>query len=59
MKGKVPHPAGDILVEFEKTNSGIKGYVTLPEGLTGQFVQGENVIRLKAGENTISVNPKE
>ncbi len=59
VKGKVPHPTGDILVEFEKTNSGIKGYVSLPAGLTGQFVQGENVIRLKAGENTISVNPKE
>lgn len=56
VKGTVPHPAGDILVEFTKSASGIQGNVTLPYGLTGQFVQGENVIQLKAGENKISVN---
>ena len=59
VKGKVPHPAGDILVEFAKTTSGIQGKVTLPTGLTGQFIQNGNAFLLKPGENRISVNQKE
>ncbi|KAA6341941.1 hypothetical protein EZS27_010275 [termite gut metagenome] len=53
IKGKMPHPKGNILVDFKKTKKGMTGKVSLPEGLPGTFVwQGKN-IPLKPGENTI------
>jgi hypothetical protein len=55
VKGKVPHPAGDILVEIEKTASGIQGKVTLQGGLPGIFVWGGKQISLNSGENIISI----
>jgi len=56
VKGKVPHPAGDILVEIEKTASGIQGKVTLQGGLPGIFVWGGKQISLNSGENIIFYN---
>jgi hypothetical protein len=53
IKGKVPHPAGDILVDLSKTASGIQGKVTLPAGLSGMFVQNGKLIQLNPGESVI------
>ncbi len=52
IKGKVPHPAGDIIVDLERTGTGIKGTVILPRGLKGKFIWG-NETELKSGENLI------
>jgi hypothetical protein len=53
IKGKMPHPKGNILVDLKKTKKGMTGKVSLPEELPGTFVwQGKN-IPLKPGENTI------
>jgi hypothetical protein len=54
VKGKVPHPSGDIIVDLERTGSGIKGKVILPRGLKGTFVWG-NESELKPGENMINL----
>jgi len=56
IKGKIPHPAGDILVELEQTASGIQGKVTLPAGLPGKFVWRGKEIGLGEGENKILIN---
>ena len=55
VKGKVPQPAGDILVELSKTNSGIQGNVTLPVGLTGEFIWKDHIVSLNPGENNILI----
>jgi hypothetical protein len=52
IKGKVPHPAGDIIVDLQKTATGVTGKVVLPEGLNGRFVWGKE-LKLKSGENLI------
>jgi alpha-L-rhamnosidase len=54
IKGKVPHPAGDIIVDLQKTESGITGKVVLPEGLNGRFIWGKE-LKLKPGENLIDL----
>lgn len=55
VKGKIPHPAGFIYVELEKTKNGIKGTVSLPSGLPGQFVWGEKQLVLKPGRNEVNL----
>jgi alpha-L-rhamnosidase len=54
IKGKVPHPAGDIIVDLRKTESGITGKVVLPQELTGRFIWGKE-LKLKPGENLIDL----
>jgi hypothetical protein len=56
IKGKVPHPDGDIIVDLQKTDTGITGKVILPEGLPGRFVWNKNQIQLNSGENKISMH---
>ena len=37
VEGRVPHPRGEIVVRLERTDGGgLRGEVTLPEGLTGR-----------------------
>jgi alpha-L-rhamnosidase len=56
IRGKIPHPAGEIIVNLEKTESGISGKVILPAGLPGRFVWGNRQIILNSGENSISIH---
>ena len=55
IKGKIPHPAGEILIELEKIPLGISGKVTLPVGVSGHFVWEKQHIMLKPGGNIILV----
>lgn len=55
-EGKMPHPAGDIAVRFEKTaTGGLKGTVSLPQGVTGTLRWKGKALALKAGTQTVTV----
>ncbi|MFC5410172.1 family 78 glycoside hydrolase catalytic domain [Larkinella bovis] len=55
-EGTMPHPYGDIAVRFDKTpTGGLKGTVTLPEGLTGTLKWKGKTIVLKDGQQAISL----
>lgn len=54
--GKMPHPLGDIAVQFQKTPSGgLSGTVTLPANLTGTLRWKGKTINLKAGAQPVSL----
>jgi alpha-L-rhamnosidase len=55
VRGMVPHPAGNILVELERTPDGIKGKITLPAGLPGKLVWGNRQVLLSSGANNIFI----
>ncbi|MDW7690671.1 family 78 glycoside hydrolase catalytic domain [Flammeovirgaceae bacterium SG7u.111] len=56
VKGKMPHPLGDILVEFEKGNGdSISGQITLPQGLTGTFKWKGKTMSLKSGKQQVKL----
>ena len=48
IKGQMPHPAGMIIFDLKRSGSeGIKGEITLPEGLTGIFRWKGKTVELK------------
>jgi alpha-L-rhamnosidase len=48
IKGQMPHPAGMIIFDLKRNGpAGIKGEITLPEGLTGTFKWNGKSIDLK------------
>ncbi|WP_460983693.1 alpha-L-rhamnosidase-related protein [Spirosoma fluminis] len=54
--GRMPHPAGEIAVQFQKTpTGGLTGNVTLPANLTGTVRWKGKSIPLKAGKQPISL----
>lgn len=57
IEGKLPHPAGSIIVKLKKTeDKGISGSVYLPGSLQGTFLFNGQSIHLQSGENTIRIN---
>lgn len=58
-EGRVPHPAGDIDVHLTRTAAhGIRASVTLPPGLTGQFVWASQRRPLHAGQQEVAICPQ-
>lgn len=55
IKGVIPHPSGLICVDLEKSGKGIKGMVTLPSSLPGQFFWGKQQLPLKPGRNEVNL----
>lgn len=53
IKGRVPHPAGDIDVELRQEGGELSGAVILPEGLSGVYRHNGREIQLEPGENRI------
>jgi alpha-L-rhamnosidase len=53
VSGAVPHPAGEIAVRFELREGKLAGEVTLPAGVTGEFVWRGIHRELRPGKNTI------
>ncbi len=53
VEGKMVHPAGFIGFELNNQSGVIHGRITLPEGVTGEFVQNGSVTALQPGENVI------
>lgn len=57
IKAKMPHVAGDIIVELKKIkDDGIEGIVVLPKGLSGKFVWNGKEISLDGGKHKIKIN---
>jgi hypothetical protein len=54
VNSQMPHPLGAISVHLERVGTaGVNGEITLPTGLTGEFVWNGKVQPLKAGLNQI------
>ena len=56
VNGQMPHPAGEIAVQFQKTpTGGLTGNVTLPNGLTGTLRWQGKTLPLTGGKQTVSL----
>ncbi|MGB3799487.1 MAG: family 78 glycoside hydrolase catalytic domain [Lewinella sp.] len=53
ISGSIPHPAGVIEVGYDLEAG--EARVTLPVGVTGEFIWGERVIELTGGENLVGL----
>ncbi|MFD2572782.1 alpha-L-rhamnosidase C-terminal domain-containing protein [Spirosoma soli] len=54
--GRMPHPAGEIAVQFQKTSTGgLTGNVTLPANLSGTLRWKGKTLPLKAGKQMVSL----
>jgi hypothetical protein len=54
-EGRVPHPRGDIVVRFTRTEGdGLRGEVTLPEGLTGVLEWRGKEVAIRPGRQQVS-----
>ncbi|WP_162271370.1 alpha-L-rhamnosidase C-terminal domain-containing protein [Luteitalea pratensis] len=55
VEGRVPHPAGTISVTLARTaGGGLRGEVTLPQGLEGVFAWNGKQIAMRPGRQTVS-----
>lgn len=52
-RGTLVHPDGEIVVALEANEVGVKGLVSLPEGVTGTFHQPGKIIALRPGDTQI------
>jgi alpha-L-rhamnosidase len=52
--GSVPHPKGEVAVEWVKENDRLRAEVRLPEGVTGEFEWAGRVTPLHAGRNVLA-----
>ena len=55
VEGKVPHPNGEIIAKLQRAGAGVKAEITLPEGVTGEFVWGGKTVPLTAGAQTVEL----
>lgn len=53
VKAKMPHPAGEIVMNLNASGNGIKGEVQLPPGLDGVFHYKGKTQKLKPGTNRL------
>jgi len=53
--GTIPHPNGNIAVNYEKVNDSWKVSITLPSNTPGYLVWKEKKYELKPGENSLTV----
>lgn len=54
IRGEMPHPAGKIFVDYNKTENGLVVKINLPDSITGTFVWEGESYDLKSGENIIN-----
>jgi len=52
--GRMPHPAGEISVDFRRIAAGLRASITLPRGTSGEFVWQGQSIPLESGNNSIA-----
>ncbi|MBN2410174.1 alpha-L-rhamnosidase N-terminal domain-containing protein [candidate division KSB1 bacterium] len=54
--GEMPHPNGEISVQLERNGkTGVKGKITLPDGITGRFIWQDVEIKLTGGAQSIDL----
>ena len=49
--GSIPHPAGELSVNYKIENGKLKSIIKLPVGVSGKFVFAGKTLPLKSGEN--------
>jgi hypothetical protein len=54
-RGAMPHPRGEVSVDVRREGETLHATVTLPDGVTGVFRQGETAIELHSGTQQVSV----
>ncbi len=52
---KMPHPRGEIAVTLQREGAGLSATVTLPEGVTGDFVWADKVVPLRSGTQKLQL----
>ncbi|MEO6005369.1 MAG: family 78 glycoside hydrolase catalytic domain [Opitutus sp.] len=52
-QARIPHPAGDIAVNYRKSERGLSATISLPAGVRGTFIWRGNSHPLKSGEQTL------
>ena len=56
VKGSMPHPLGEMVVELHREGaSGVRGSVTLPAGLSGEFAWNGAKVALHGGAQAIQL----
>ena len=54
--GTLAHPLGDIEVDLHREANGIRGFVSLPEGLKGSFAYQGKLLPLRSGKTEIHID---
>ena len=54
LAGRIPHPGGWLEAQFEVVPGGYAGKITLPDGVTGEYLGPSQTIQLQPGNNAIS-----
>jgi alpha-L-rhamnosidase len=52
---KMPHPRGEIAVTLRRAGDALRAEITLPEGVTGEFVWSGKTVALRAGSQVFSL----
>ena len=53
ISGSMPHPQGDIAVEYNMNGENLTAEISLPENVSGEFIWNGKVYDLKGGVNSI------
>lgn len=53
--GTMPHPCGEIKVDYKHNKNALSAVIILPEGITGNFVWQGQQYALKAGRNELKL----
>jgi hypothetical protein len=54
-KGTLPHPAGNIVVEYQRSGDGLSAKIALPSDITGTFEWNGRTHALAAGQQNIEL----
>ncbi len=53
--GSMPHPRGEISVQYRRNGSALKAEITLPDGINGSLLWNGKTVALRSGKNTVEV----
>jgi alpha-L-rhamnosidase len=51
----MPHPAGRITVDYDRSGNALKAEINLPDGISGTFVWKGKSYELKGGKNNLEL----
>ncbi len=52
--GSIPHPKGEVSVDYLKDKTGLRAKIKLPPGVSGEFAFAGKIYPLKPGENNLT-----
>lgn len=53
LRGRMPHPLGWIEADLRREEDGLHGTITLPQSVTGVFVDGDRQVELREGSQEV------